>query len=86
VAVEAGPDVTEDDLVGGGEVLEEEQPDALMMGAAGGVDLFQTGIGELCEEASPVGGGGVAGEVALRGEPVDEAGAAAAAQRRPATG
>lgn len=81
LALQAGPDVAEGDLVGGGEVLEEEVPDALVMGAAGGVDLSQAGIGELRVEASAVGAVGVAGEVALLDEPVNEPGAAAAAQQ-----
>ena len=81
VALEAGPGVAEGDLIGGGEVLEEESPDALVMGAAGGVDHVQAGVGELRVEASAVGGVGVADEVALVDEAVDQVGAAAAAEQ-----
>jgi len=47
--VEPSPDVREGDLDGGGEVVEEELPDAFAVGGADDLGLCEAGIGELDE-------------------------------------
>jgi hypothetical protein len=78
---EPGPDVAEDNLVGRREAIEKVAPDALAMGGAGGLDLLEAGVRQLGVQAPAVGGGSAPGHVALPREPVDQPGAAAAAEQ-----